>query len=173
MSMTRFRSFSALCPSSKMMASSCFFMGTVDIRKSTSETLADKRKLWKHDTFVAVPGGDMLANAFTTALTTGSPSVGHPTILFSVIVPIYGNCDVSISTSTTVFSSLRRHRDVCAQLASHLIFRDCFRCIPSDYKLAVLPAGFQVQVTPISYDDVCCQWQAFSHLQLFVVCPSS
>ena len=99
----------------------------------------------------------------------------------SVIVPIYGNCDVSISTSTAVFSSLRRHQDVCAQLASHLIFRDWFRCIPSDYKLAVLPAGFQVgqrdayqvsQVTPISYDDVLCwQWQAFSHLT--ALCRSS
>ena len=40
-------------------------MGTVGIRKSTSETLADKRKFWKHDAFVAVPGGDMMAHVFT------------------------------------------------------------------------------------------------------------
>ena len=40
-------------------------MGTVGIRKSTSKSLADKRKFWKHDAFVPVPGGDMLANVFT------------------------------------------------------------------------------------------------------------
>ena len=44
---------------------SCFFMGPVGIRKSTPETLADKRKFWKHDAFVAVPGGDVLANVST------------------------------------------------------------------------------------------------------------
>ena len=151
MSMTRFRSSPALRPSSTIMA---FSWALLALEKPL-------RRLWQRkESF-----GSM------TPSSQCWEEIRWPTL--SVIVPIYGICDVSISTSTAVFSSLRRHRDVCAQLASHLIFRDCFRCIPSDYKLAVLPAGFQVQVTPISYDDVCCQWQAFSHLQLFVVCPSS
>ena len=150
MSMTRFHSSPALRPSSTIMAFSWALLALENPlwrlwqRKESFGSMTPSSQCWEE--------------------------IHWPT--FSVIVPIYGICDVSISTLTAVFSSLRRHWDVWAQLASHLIFRDWFHCIPSDYKLAALPAGFQVQVTTISYDDRCCQWQAFSHLQLFVVRPS-
>ena len=47
------------------MASSCMFVGTVGVKKSSSETLADKKKLWKHEVYVALPAGDYVANMFT------------------------------------------------------------------------------------------------------------
>ena len=47
------------------MASSCMFVGTVGVKKSSSETLADKKKFWKHEVYVALPAGDYVANMFT------------------------------------------------------------------------------------------------------------
>ena len=54
-----------LRPSLITMASSCMFVGTVGVKKSSSETLADKKKFWKHEVYVALPAGDYVANMFT------------------------------------------------------------------------------------------------------------
>ena len=52
-------------PSLITMASSCMFVGTVGVKKSSSETLPDKKKFWKHEVYVALPAGDYAANMFT------------------------------------------------------------------------------------------------------------
>ena len=50
-----------LHPSLITMASSCMFVGTVGVKKSTSQTLADKKKFWKHEVYVALPAGDYVS----------------------------------------------------------------------------------------------------------------
>ena len=52
-------------PSLITMASSCMFVGTIGVKKSSSETLADKNFFWKHEVYVALPAGDYVANMFT------------------------------------------------------------------------------------------------------------
>ena len=37
------------------MASSCMFVGTVGVKKSTSEALVEKKKFWQHEVYVALP----------------------------------------------------------------------------------------------------------------------
>ena len=54
-----------LRPSLITMASSCMFVGTVGVKKSSSETLPDKKKFWKHEVYVVLPAGDYVANMFT------------------------------------------------------------------------------------------------------------
>ena len=46
------------------MACSCMLVGTVSVKKSTSETLADKKKNRKNEVYVALPAGDYVANMF-------------------------------------------------------------------------------------------------------------
>ena len=52
---------------------------TVGVKKSSSESLGDKKKFWKHEVYVALPAGDYVANMFTYAgpSSTATPNGIH------------------------------------------------------------------------------------------------
>ena len=41
------------------------FVGIVGVKKSSLETLADKKKFWKDEIYVVLPAGDYVTNMFT------------------------------------------------------------------------------------------------------------
>ena len=53
-----------LRPSLITMASSCMFVGTVGVKKSSSESLGDKKKFWKHEVTLTRAAIDLRIDPF-------------------------------------------------------------------------------------------------------------